>query len=170
MTLPQIVIVDYDPSWPAAFEQERAHIVAALGNVMESIVAIEHVGSTAVPGLAAKPIIDITFGVRDLSVGERSSQPLASLGYEYRGEDGIPGRLYFRKGNPRSHHIHLVRHESELWERYIRFRDLLREHPNVAQQYTALKKELAVTYRTDRLAYTKAKTSFIQSALAQNKR
>ena len=164
-----VIVVDYDASWPARYERERASIVETLGDVMEGVAAIEHVGSTAVPGLAAKPIIDIMIGVRELPVGEGCVQPLESLGYEYRGElfPGIPGRYYFRKGNPRSHQLHLVEHRSEFWQRHILFRDLLRKSPAVAQEYAALKKELAVQYRTDRLAYTEAKTTFIESALAQ---
>ncbi len=163
----EVVVVDYDASWPRQFEEEKSRIVATLGDVMAGVVAIEHVGSTAVPGLAAKPIIDIIPGVRDLSIGELCIEPLERLGYEYLGEVGIPGRFYFRKGDPRTHHLHLVQHGSEFWERHIRFRDLLRADPEVARQYDALKRELAVKYRTDRLAYTEAKTPFIESALAR---
>ena len=165
----EVIVVDYDSSWPARYERERASIVEALGDVMEGVDGIEHVGSTAVPGMAAKPIIDIMVGIRELPVGERCVQPLESLGYEYRGDAGIPDRYYFRKGNPRSHHLHMVEHGSEFWERHLRFRDLLRERPAVAREYAALKKELAVQYRTDRLAYTEAKTPFIESALARER-
>ncbi len=164
-----VVVVDYDSSWPARYERERASIVEALGDVMEGVAAIEHVGSTAVPGLAAKPIIDIMVGVRELPVGERCVQPLEALEYEYRGDAGIPGRYYFRKGNPRSHHLHMVQHGTEFWQRHLLFRDLLRERPAVAQEYAALKKELAAQYRTDRLAYTEAKTPFIDAALARER-
>lgn len=122
------------------------------------------------PGLAAKPIIDIVIGVRDLSDGERSVGPLVGLGYEYLGESGIPGRYYFRKGSPRSHHIHLVQHNSDFWERHLLFRDLLREQPDLRDQYAALKRALADRYGANREGYTEAKTPFIQSALAQNKR
>ena len=164
-----VIVVEYDPSWPERYERERAAIVEALGDVMEGVAGIEHVGSTAVPGLAAKPIIDIMVGLRELPVGERCVQPLEALEYEYRGEAGIPGRYYFRKGNPRSHHLHMVEHGSEFWRRHILFRDLLRKRPAVAREYAALKKELAVRYRTDRLAYTEAKTPFIDAALARER-
>ncbi len=164
-----VIVVEYDPSWPERYERERASIVEALGDVMEGVVHIEHVGSTAVPSLAAKPIIDIMIGVRELPVGEGCIQPLESLGYEYRGEAGIPGRYYFRKGNPRSHHLHMVQHGTEFWQRHLLFRDLLRERPAVAREYAALKKELAAQYRTDRLAYTEAKTPFIDAALARER-
>ena len=134
---------------------------------MEGVAAIEHVGSTAVPGLAAKSIIDIIVGVRELAAGDRCVHPLEGIEYEYLGEAGIPGRLYFRKGQPRTYHLHMVEHRSEFWERHLLFRDLLRERPAVAREYEALKRELAVQYRTDRLAYTEAKTPFIESALAR---
>ncbi len=160
----EVIVVDYNPAWPRRYEEERARIVAALGDLA---LTIEHVGSTAVPGLAAKPVIDIMIGVRELADGQACIGPLRSLGYEYRGDGGIPDRHYFRKGAPRSHHLHLVEHESEFWERHILFRDRLREDPELAREYGALKKELAVQYRTERLAYTEAKSPFIKAALAQ---
>ena len=168
VTLP-VIIVDYDPNWPQAFDQEHERIAGALANVA-GVLGIEHVGSTAVPGLAAKPIIDIMIGVDDLRVGERSVEPIVALGYEYKGEGGIPGRLYFRKGSPRSHHIHLVEHGGDFWERHLLFRDLLREQPDLRDQYAALKWALAEQYGANREGYTEAKTPFIQSTLAQNKR
>jgi GrpB-like predicted nucleotidyltransferase (UPF0157 family) len=159
----EVFVVDYDPTWPERYQEERARIAETLRHVG---VAIEHVGSTAVPGLAAKPIIDIMVGVRELTDGERCIEPLEAVGYEYRGEAGIPDRLFFRKGDPRSHHLHLVKQRSEFWERHVLFRDLLRERPDIAAQYAALKRELAVKYRTERLQYTEAKTPFIEAALA----
>ncbi len=159
-------IVDYDPAWPAAFEDERGRIARALAGLGDGIVAIEHAGSTAVPGLAAKPIIDILVGVRDLSVGEESVRPMEALGYEYRGEAGVPGRFYFRKGNPRTHHVHMVVHGGEFWESHIAFRDLLRTRGDLVEEYGALKRKLAERYGNDRVAYTDAKTPFIQAALS----
>lgn len=166
VTLPEVVIVDYDPQWPARFEAERARIALALGSV-DGVIAIEHVGSTAVPGLAAKPIIDIMIGVREIAIGERCIEPMESLDYEYRGDAGIPGRHYFRKGNPRSHHLHLIEHGSEFWVNHLLFRDELRSHPESAREYEALKRELAERHRFDRAAYTDAKNPFIASALAR---
>ena len=165
-----VVIVPYDPSWPARYEEERVRIVEALGAAMAGVVAIEHAGSTAVPELAAKPVIDIMIGVREFAHGERCIEPMETLGYEYRGEAGVPGRYYFRKGNPRSHHVHLVEHGGEFWNGHIAFRDLLRERPDIARRYAALKKELATRYGTDRVGYTDAKTPFIESVLAQARR
>ena len=164
--LEPVEIAEYDPAWPALFERERDMIAGALGDLM---VAIEHVGSTAVPGLGAKPVIDIMIGVRNLTDGERCVGPLEGLGYEYKGEYGIPGRLYFRrltKGG-RSHQIHMVEHESDFWERLLLFRDYLREHPGEARAYYELKVRLAAQFRTDREGYTEAKTEFIQAAQAK---
>ena len=163
--LDEIVVVDYQPSWPALFEEEKTRIVEALGDVMEGVVAIDHVGSTAVPGLAAKPVIDNLIGVRDLSYGERSIAPLEGIGYEYRGEAGILGRYYFRKGSPRSHHLHLVEHGRERWRETIDFRDYLRAHPGAVREYEELKRSLAAKHRAHREAYTDGKAPFIRSVL-----
>ena len=165
-----IVIANYDPAWPARFDEEREAIVAALGEATGSIVAIEHVGSTSVPGLAAKPIIDIMIGVRQVADGVPCITPIVQLGYECRGEFGIPGRLYFRKGEPRTHHIHMVAHEGEFWRRHVAFRDLLRARPDLVEEYARLKRELAAHYGGDRAGYTEAKTPFIESALARARR
>ena len=166
----EIVVVDYDPSWPALFEDERAHIVGALGDRMSGIASIEHVGSTAVHGLEVKTIIDILIGVHDLTVGEQSISPLESLGYESLGEHGIPGRFYFRKGIPRTHHVHLVKHGCPDWVDTVLFRDYLRENLETRIEYAALKRSLAVQYRTDRESYTEAKEPFIRSALERARR
>lgn len=155
-----VLVVEYDPGWPRRYEEEEGRIVAALG---ELAVGIEHVGSTAVPELGGKPVIDIMVGVARFEDGEQCVGPLEGLGYEYLGEFGIPGRLYFRKGIPRRCQIHLVEHGSDFWERHLLFRDFLRGHPEIAAEYYSLKKELAARYRTDREAYTEAKTHFIRS-------
>jgi GrpB-like predicted nucleotidyltransferase (UPF0157 family) len=155
-----VLVVEYDPEWPRRYEEERGRIVAAFGGL---IAAIEHVGSTAVPGLGGKPIIDIMIGVPRLEDGERCVGPMESLGYEYRGEAGIPGRLFFGKGLPRTHHVHLVEHGGDFWGRLLLFRDFLRAHPETAAEYYEFKKGLAARFRTDREAYTEAKTAFIRS-------
>jgi GrpB-like predicted nucleotidyltransferase (UPF0157 family) len=155
-----VLVVEYDPGWPRCYEEERGRIVAALGGL---IAGIEQVGATAVAGLGAKPIIDIMIGVARLEDGERSVGPLEGLGYEYLGEYGIPGRLYFRRGLPRTHQVHLVDHGSDFWKRHLLFRDFLRAHPETATEYHNLKKGLAVKFRADREGYTEAKTAFIRS-------
>jgi GrpB-like predicted nucleotidyltransferase (UPF0157 family) len=165
-----VVIVDYDPAWPARFEKERAAIATAFGGAMEGVAAIEHVGSTAIPGCAAKPVIDIMIGVRSLADGLRCITPIVRFGYECMGEAGLPGRIYFRKGAPRTHHIHFVEHECDFWVRHLLFRDTLRARPDLVEQYSALKRGLAATFGHDRIGYTEAKSPFIESALARARR
>jgi len=162
-----IRIVDYDPAWEASFASERDAIVAALGEAGRGVVAIEHIGSTAVPGLAAKPVIDIMIGVGAVADDVPCITPIVHLGYKCMGEFGIPGRLYFRKGKPRSHHIHMAVHGSDFWRDQTGFRDLLRARPDLANEYAALKRELAARYGADHTGYIDAKTPFIQSALGQ---
>jgi GrpB-like predicted nucleotidyltransferase (UPF0157 family) len=160
-----IRLVDYDSKWPILYEEEKASILSLIGDF---VVDIQHIGSTAVPGLGAKPIIDIMVAIRRLALVEKCVQPLQTIGYEYLGEYGIPGRHYFRKppAAPHStHHVHMVERESDFWERHILFRDFLRVHPEEAQRYHELKKELATKLASDRDAYTDAKTSFIESVV-----
>lgn len=154
-----IEVVDYDPAWPAAFEAERARLRIVFGGLA---AAIEHVGSTAVRGLAAKPVIDILVGVQVLPLPERVMSDLASLGYEYRGEDDTPGEHFFRT-NPRTRHLRVVELGSKSWREPTEFRDHLRAHPDVARDYAALKQRLARLHRLDRAAYAEGKAGFIRS-------
>jgi GrpB-like predicted nucleotidyltransferase (UPF0157 family) len=157
-----VLVVEYDPAWPRRYEEERARIIAALGGL---ITGIEHVGSTAVPGLGGKPVIDIMIGVTRFEDGERCVAPLEALGYEYRGEAGIPGRLFFRRGLPRTHQVHMVEQGSDFWEDQLLFRNFLRTHPEIAAEYYNLKKELAARFPTEREVYADAKTPFIRSVV-----
>jgi GrpB-like predicted nucleotidyltransferase (UPF0157 family) len=122
-----------------------------------------------VPGLGAKPIIDITVGLRRQADGEKCVRPLEELGYQCKGEFGIPGRLYFRKytKGTRSHQIHVVEYGSEFWERHLLFRDYLREHPEEAKEYYELKVRLTAEFGMDRAGYSEAKTEFIRSVEAK---
>ncbi|NIN69715.1 MAG: GrpB family protein [Anaerolineae bacterium] len=163
-----VVIVEYNPRWPAMYEEERQSILTATGDL---IVAIEHIGSTAVPGLGAKPIIDIMAAVRELVDAERCVEPLKTIGYEYVPEynDIIPERRYFRKGRPegRTHHLHMVEWTSDFWRTHLLFRDHLRAHPEEAEEYYRLKRELSTKYGADREGYAETKTSFIESVVAR---
>ncbi len=162
-----VVLVPYDASWPRRFAEEKAAISNALG---DRTVAIEHVGSTAVPGLLAKPTIDIMVGIRRLSEAAACIAALESLGYEYRPdvEAEMPERRYFDKGPPgsRSHHLHMVEFAGPFWMRHLLFRNFLRAHPDRAAAYGALKHELAARYTADRVAYTDAKGPFTDGAVA----
>lgn len=165
-----VKLVDYDPNWPLMFEREKAKILSVIAN---KVVAIEHVGSTAVPGLGAKPIIDIMVGIRRISDAQRCIEPLETIGYEYvaKYEVSIPERRYFRRGPSnlpnRHYHLHMVEYNSDFWKRHLLFRDYLRAHPHAARDYQKLKKELAAKYRRNRDAYTGAKTSFIESIVSK---
>lgn len=173
VTSERVEIVDYDPSWPEAFEREKAHLLECLPEGI--VVRVEHFGSTAVPGLAAKPIVDMLVEVRDLATVRELVVPvLESKGYEYfwrptTGDDGPPFYAWFIKRDPatgtRTHHIHMVESEfSAHWERLL-FRDYLREHPDIAEEYAALKRRLAREQATDRVSYTHDKTDFIEAVM-----
>ena len=158
-----VVLVPYEEAWPSLFEEERTRIEGAVGPWVEEV---EHIGSTAVPGLAAKPVIDIMVGVRSLEDTPVLVARLETIGYEYvpELERQMPFRRYFRKlaGGRRTHQIHLVeRSDSAFWDRYLLFRDYLRAHPEVAEGYTRLKYEVSDRFREDGATYTGAKTDFI---------
>ncbi|MEH2393557.1 MAG: GrpB family protein [Nostoc sp.] len=136
----EVNLVEYDPCWQTLFAQKAERIWQALGNNL--VAEIEHIGSTAVQGMAAKPVIDIMVGVHSL-VDAKSAVPiLESLGYIYWCEDPRPGRMFFVKGMPpsgkqRTHHVHIVEVNSEFWEQKL-FCDYLRKHPEQAKRYEAL--------------------------------
>ena len=161
-----IRLVPPDPSWPAQFELERAMLAEAIGEWVEG--GIHHVGSTAVPALEAKPIIDILVGVRDLEAARGCFEPLADLRYLYA--PYLPDEMHwFCKPDPtrRTHHLHLVPFGSPRFLDELSFRDRLRANPRLAVDYAALKRWLAEQHRDDREAYTEAKGRFIRQALAE---
>ena len=158
-----VVLEDYRPQWLALFETERARIRAAIALPG---VSVEHIGSTAVPGLAAKPIIDILIGLRHLEDAAVVIPPLEGLGYEYipQRELDTPERRFLARPEtkPRTHHIHLVEFGSDFWERHLLFRDHLRTHADAAREYASLKRALAAQFRENREAYTEGKTAFVR--------
>jgi GrpB-like predicted nucleotidyltransferase (UPF0157 family) len=156
---PPIQIMDYDPEWRVRYERERDRILAELG---KRIVDIEHIGSTAVAELPAKPVIDIMPGVPASADIHHCIDGMQRLGYEYVPDDTIPDRLFFRRGYPeRKLHVHVVEKDGDFWRRHIAFRDYLRAHRDVADEYAVLKRKLAEQYPHDSLAYTDGKTEFI---------
>ena len=165
----RIKICDYDPTWPAEFEQERARLHSVLASI---VTTIEHVGSTAVPGLAAKPIIDMLVGVHSLSEARvHSIEALAALGYAYMAdyESWLPGEMLFRKGppGPWTHHAHVMERSSPRWEELMSVRDYLRAHHDVATAYGELKKALAVVFQDDIAGFRDAKRPFLQAVMAR---
>jgi GrpB-like predicted nucleotidyltransferase (UPF0157 family) len=142
-------------------------MLVACGDVL---IAIEHIGSTAIPGLGAKPVIDVMPGLRTFEDGGQAVSPLERIGYEYRGEYGIPGRHYFVKDDPESGerianvHMYAVGHDE--WIAHLALRDYLRQHDEWRDRYWALKQELARKYPYDVEAYAEAKTDFVKGVVA----
>ncbi|HAT1820791.1 TPA: GNAT family N-acetyltransferase [Legionella pneumophila] len=154
-----IKVVPYDSSWSMQFEQEAEQIKKALGN---NCIDIHHIGSTSVPGLAAKPVIDMIPVVLDLSKVDSANTAMRTLGYEAKGEYGIPFRRYFQKGdNQRTHHAHVFELGNSEIERHLKFRDWMRSHPEDREAYARLKQELARQYSDDITAYCLGKEDFI---------
>lgn len=155
-------LVPYNPEWVQIFESERA---ALLTEVSAYILDIQHVGSTSIPGMRAKPIVDIAIAVADFEEARVCIPPIEALGYEYKGEFGIPHRHYFVKGDPRLFHIHMSEINDQPWQNLLLFRDYICQHPSVAKEYAELKTQLALKYPQDRSAYLDGKADFIERIL-----
>jgi GrpB-like predicted nucleotidyltransferase (UPF0157 family) len=162
-----VSVVPYEPAWPRMFEEEKRHLLDCLPSRL--IRRIEHFGSTAIPGLAAKPIVDVLVEVGSLQETKARIAPvLEAEGYDYfwratHGENGPPFYAWFIKRNSagvRTHHIHMVESDFEHWDTLL-FRDYLIDYPKTAKEYEALKLALARDYPNDRVAYTKGKTEFV---------
>jgi GrpB-like predicted nucleotidyltransferase (UPF0157 family) len=157
----EIEIVAYDPDWPAAYDAERAELLLAFVGL--EIVEIAHIGSTAVPGLAAAPVIDIAASLRSLDEARgQAMAALEALGYAFWADASDPEHLFFAKPPPRRHHLHLV--EPGAWfDDTVRFRDILRRDATAARSYEALKRDLIA----DRDAYSEAKSTFVAVILSR---
>ena len=164
-----IVIVPYDPAWPVRFRIEARLLHVALAALNP---AVEHIGSTSVPGLAAKPVIDMLVGVPALEAFESYVERLANYGYEYipEYERALPDRRFFKRmvRGVRTHHVHVVQLNGLYWKRYLKFRNNLRADPWLAARYAEVKRRLAGRYRNDRDAYTDGKTGFVEAVLAMS--
>lgn len=156
-----IEVVPYDSDWPMQFEEEAALIKQIFA---DNFVAIHHVGSTAVPGLAAKPTIDIILEVKDIELVNECNYEMEKLGYEAWGEYHIPGRRFFVKGEAkRTHHVHTFQVGSEDTLRHLYFRDYLKSHPDKAKEYANLKIKLAQQFANDRRGYVQNKQDYVQA-------
>lgn len=155
-------LVPHQPQWMHAFTVERARLQAAIG---PHVLDIQHIGSTAIPGIYAKPIIDIGIAVASYEGAFVCVPALESIGYTYKGEAGIPRRHYYDDGDPCRFHLHLLEQAGEEWEAHLLFRDYLIKHSDTAAEYSALKLRLAEQYRDVREQYTDAKTAFIQKVI-----
>jgi len=159
-------LVPYQPAWADLFAQEAGALRRALG---DRVVCIEHVGSTAVPGLDAKPILDIVVAVRDMREVAAFEAALAPLGYFHKPQNDMPGRLYFVKRLPddrSTHHLNITELGTECWFTHVAFRDYLRDHAESRADYRQLKQDLARRYQHDRAAYQEGKEEFIERILA----
>lgn len=155
-----IEVVPYDPQWPQQFEEESLRIKPIF---TDNIVAIHHIGSTAVPGLSAKPTIDIILEVKNIMLVDQCNESMAKLGYEAWGEYGIPGRRFFVKGEEkRTHHVHAFQTGSPEIARHLYFRDYLRTHPQEANEYADFKIKLAHQFANNRRAYVENKRTFVK--------
>ncbi len=159
-----VEVVDYDPTWPAQFDGIAGRVRAAFAD--GSLLAVEHVGSTAVPGLAAKPIIDLNVIVPAREDIPEAIARLAMLGYVHEGDKGIVGREAFRwPPETARHHLYVCACDNAEGQRQVAFRDYLRANPDEARRYGTLKRELAVRFRRDRTGYTEGKTEYVLSVL-----
>lgn len=160
-----VEVVEYNPEWPRVFEREAALIMKACG---PRITKVHHVGGTSVPGLAAKPVLDIVSVADHPSECAESVSGMTGLGYRYRGENGIPGRFYFDKivDGRTVVHAHMFPAGHPDVRKHMAFRDYLRTHPDAAREYELLKRKFAAEYRNDRRAYTEAKAEFTSRILA----
>ena len=163
----EVIIEDYNPDWEKQFQAEKRKIIETL----DAAITIEHIGSTSIKGLGAKPILDIAIGVNDLEDVGKFIEPLKQIGYEFVYHQEFPERRFFRKGQwgAGTHHLHFYRFEGEHWNNQILFRNYLRNNPNAMKKYHQLKLELAEKYRFNRVAYTENKASFIYDILQRAK-
>ncbi|EPE7489003.1 GrpB family protein [Cronobacter universalis] len=169
MATRQIALEPYNPAWTAQFVAEEKRVREALGDVA---LAVHHIGSTSVPGLAAKPVIDMLVEVSSLDALDACNAAMQALGYTPRGEYGIPGRRYFIKGETvRTHHLHAFIAASEQVTRHLAFRDYLRRHDDAAREYAQIKFAAARDSGFQSDLYSQLKNDFIarveQQALAQ---
>jgi GrpB-like predicted nucleotidyltransferase (UPF0157 family) len=158
----KVEVVPHDPRWRDAFEAEAGRVAEALG---ENVSAVHHIGSTAIPGIYAKPVVDLLVEVGDVAEVDGRSSVMESIGYEVMGEYGIPGRRYFRKDDRegvRTHHVHAFEAGSAEVVRHLSFRDYLLAHPADAQRYGELKRRLAEEHPQSFDEYMDGKDGFIK--------
>lgn len=164
MSRASVILEEYDYSWPSKFELEKKHLVEVAGEWLHG--SIEHVGSTAISGMVAKPIIDIMFGVNSLEESRPAIDILVANGYKYWPYKAEAMHWFCKPSDViRTHHLHLIPFNSPLWKERIKFRDTLRLNNQLATEYASLKKGLATTHKNDREKYTQEKWPFIKQVL-----
>ena len=162
-------LLPYDPDWPMYFQAEKDMLRNALG---ASVLEIRHIGSTAIPGMPAKPIIDILAAVKNLADVSDFIDPLIRLGYQDKGDGSVAGRRFFVKGTEaaRTHHLNFYEMNSPGWTTHIIFCEYLKSHVKVARQYAELKEKLARMFPTDRASYTDGKEGFVAAVAEKSAR
>jgi len=160
----KVKLISYKPAWKKLYKKEEELLHHALSKYVSDI---QHVGSTSVPGVKSKPIIDIAVGVKSLKIGKKFIGPLKKMGYEYMGNAGVRGRLFFAKGSRknRTHYLHVEKLNSKNWQNHIIFRNYLRSHKNAIKEYNELKERLAKEFKNDRDQYTSKKEFFIRKII-----
>jgi GrpB-like predicted nucleotidyltransferase (UPF0157 family) len=159
----EIKLVHYTTEWTAKYTLEKHKLVGVL---KPYAYEIEHIGSTSVIHMTAKPIIDIAVKLETLNLVPQLIIPLSRLSYIYRGEYGLEGRHFFEKGAPRQFHLHIVDNNTDHWNRWLKFRQVLRQNKQVREEYTNLKTKLAQEYHHQREKYTQGKSDFINSIIS----
>ena len=162
-----VQLAEWTPRWTELFDEEAARLRAALGSLA---LAIEHYGSTSVPGLVAKPLLDILVGGLEATDAAPYTAALAPLGYDYAAQAGVPEHLVFGRGAARTHLVHVVRYGGGAWHRALAFRDALRADAALRDTYGALKRDLAQHHGGERSRYTAAKSAFVARVLAETAR
>jgi len=163
----QVVLVPSTNSWSEAFEREASNLKLVM---KDRLLGIEHVGSTAIPGIRAKPILDIMVGVANPTDRPDLAPDLTELNYEIRPNAGLPAEHVFAKGTPRTHLLHVVEYDGEVWQQKLAFRDALRADDQLALAYEKLKVELSLRFAADRAAYTDGKTEFVRGIVTSRLR
>lgn len=158
-----VQIFPFNPAWGEFFAAEKGRLTQVL---RERVVEIQHIGSTSIPGMPSKPILDIGVSVVDFEDAKECVDPVVGLGYTYLGEHGIRRRHFFTRGNPRTHHIHMLESSSRAWRAHLWFKTFLSEHADYAREYAQLKFDLAEIYKTDPDAYQEGKDDFIKRILS----
>jgi len=163
LTRGTVALLPHSEKWHRVFEEEKERILTA---VRDPTLAVEHIGSTAICTVSAKPILDIMIGTSGFDRELTFQGAIEALGYEYKGENGIPERHFFGKGTPRTVHLNVVRFGADFWLSHIAFRDYLKQNPDAAREYEQLKQSLAARFANDRESYTNGKQAFVESVLA----
>jgi GrpB-like predicted nucleotidyltransferase (UPF0157 family) len=162
----EVKLHPYDASWPSKFATERERLTSLLPGVFHEV---EHIGSTAVPGMHAKPVIDLLAGVESMAFAKSIAERICASGYTTSSEfnETLVDRMWFMRwaDGHRTHHLHVVLQDSKVWQEHLAFRNSVRSSPSLAARYVAVKHQLAARHSTDREAYTNAKAEFIRSTL-----